>query len=281
MLSISVSGGKDSQALALRLCDLRQLYGWTGHAEVVHADLGRAEWPQTPGHVERIAADADLPLVIVRRAKGDLVQRIEERAQTVASGPAWPSAAMRYCTSDLKRGPIQKRLRQHGGTALVIDAIGLRADESAARARRAPVEISRAVTGKAYHSMTPAEALAQHLKRPKGRLVLSWYPLLDWSEGHVWSQVGTSTYALEGRRERYRTGDTQRALAGWPAHPAYVMGNSRLACALCVLASRADLENGVRHNRALAEHYAALEKRSGYTFRQDLSITELLAEVAE
>lgn len=55
---------------------------------------------------------------------------------------------------------------------------------------------------------------------------------------------------------------------------------SRLSCAFCVLASRCDLKIAAQHNPELAAKYAAVEDEVGATFRQDLSIKDLLAEVA-
>ncbi len=285
VLSVSVSGGKDSQAM---LSLLARVHGeLTGRAEVVHADLNEpdgtgAEWPQTPGHVEATAAVSGWPLVVVRRAKGGLVQRIEERAATTAGTdrPFWPSSAARYCTSDLKRGPIQMHLRRHGSTALVVSAMGMRAGESHARARRPVLFVAPGVSAAAYDGLSPAEALAAHLDAPRGRLVLNWLPLHDWTEAQVWDELGTDAADLDRRRALHDAGHVDEALAGWQAHPAYVLGNERLSCALCVLGSRSDLLNGVRHNPELAARYAALEARSGYTFRQDLSIADVIAEAA-
>ena len=110
-VSISISGGKDSQAMQRAV--MAQVTA--PRFDLVHADLGRAEWPQTPQFVERMGLEVDLPVNVVQRVKGDLVQRIEERLDTVSTidgtkpaKPFWPSAAQRYCTSDLKRGTIQK-----------------------------------------------------------------------------------------------------------------------------------------------------------------------------
>lgn len=164
VLSVSVSGGKDSQAMLSVLTDRRRALGWPGPAEVVHADLGRAEWPQTPGHVERIAAEAGWPLVVVRRERGDLLARIEERLNTVSTvdpsrpaKPFWPSAAQRYCTSDLKRGPIQKHLRTHG-SVVVVSAQGMRAEESPGRARRPVLAVDERISSARYAGLPPAEA---------------------------------------------------------------------------------------------------------------------------
>ena len=54
-LVLSVSGGKDSDSMAHHLLDLRQSEGWSGEVMMLHADLGRAEWSQTPEYVENFA----------------------------------------------------------------------------------------------------------------------------------------------------------------------------------------------------------------------------------
>ncbi len=46
-LVLSVSGGKDSDAMCYHLLDLRQREGWSGEVALIHADLGRAEWHST------------------------------------------------------------------------------------------------------------------------------------------------------------------------------------------------------------------------------------------
>lgn len=277
-LSISVSGGKDSQAMLALLLGLT-----VAHREIVHADLGRAEWPQTPGHVQQLSRDSGLPLVVVRRAKGDLVQRIEERLNSVSTvdptrpaKPFWPSAQQRYCTSDLKRDPIHKHQRSHGRGNLIVSAIGMRAEESSARAKRAIVSVDRRITCKELRSLEPAEALKRW--NGTGRLVLNWLPLHLWGVADVWPQIGTSVADLARRQELYRAGQAAEALEGWPAHPAYVFGNKRLSCALCVLAEISDLCNGRRHHPELYRHYVGLEDRSGYTFRDGFSLKDLPPE---
>ena len=54
-LVLSVSGGKDSDAMTHHLLDLRRSERWTGDVVMLHADLGRAEWNQTPEYVENFA----------------------------------------------------------------------------------------------------------------------------------------------------------------------------------------------------------------------------------
>ena len=275
ILSTSISGGKDSQAMLNLVNELE-----AERHEVVHADLGRAEWPQTPAFVEQLADEAARTLHVVRRVKGDLVQRIEERLEKVSTltgkppaKPFWPSAAQRYCTSDLKRGPIQKQQRTYGKTKLLISCMGMRAEESRNRAKKPVVAVNRTLTCKRLREMAPAEALSNW--DDTGRLVLEWLPLHQFQLADVWSAIGTSTAELTRRQELYKAGQADEAIAGWPAHVAYVYGNERLSCALCVLAGIGDLCNGKKHHPELYAKYVELEEKSGFTFQDGRSLKDL------
>ncbi len=260
-LAISISGGKDSQALLQALVREHKAQGWTGRVFAIHADLGRMEWTQTPDVVVAQAEAADVELVVVQRAKGDLLARIRDRrAQLEGTGrPFWPSSAARYCTSDLKRDPIDKYLRtlEH-----VVVAMGLRADESSARAKKLPCQIRSRITTQA-------------------RQAHDWNPILHWNEADVWDELGTSLKSLNHRREIAKHGPVSEllALAGWTSHPAYVFGNERLSCALCILASRSDLVNGARHNPTIFAELLDMERSSGCTFQAKLSLESIAAEL--
>jgi 3'-phosphoadenosine 5'-phosphosulfate sulfotransferase (PAPS reductase)/FAD synthetase len=326
-LAISISGGKDSQALLAALVAERAQRGWAGPIMAIHADLGRMEWPQTAGHCERITREAGLELVVVRRPQGDLLQEMQDRMEKLrdTGKPHWPSAEARYCTSDQKRSQIDKALRAphwpdaqnryctshqkanqidkvlrqtskspwpsatqryctadqkrdqllkvHRRYDLVVSAMGLRAGESPARARREVVAVQKRITATALRDLSPEEALERQSEGQ--RVALDWCPLLDWSEADVWEACGTSIEELAERRKLWQMGWEEEAVEGWPCHVAYVMGNSRLSCAICVLASRADIENGARHNPALYQALVAMEEESGFTFRQDLALASL------
>jgi 3'-phosphoadenosine 5'-phosphosulfate sulfotransferase (PAPS reductase)/FAD synthetase len=113
-LVLSVSGGKDSDAMSHHLLDLRQAEGWSGDVCMVHADLGkRVEWHQTPDYVKNLAKRKDVPLHVVRWKHGDLIDRIWQRYYKDPSRSCWPSSSIRYCTSDMKRGPISRWIRNH------------------------------------------------------------------------------------------------------------------------------------------------------------------------
>lgn len=307
-LAVSISGGKDGEAMLNELVPLHIAEGWTGPIFAIHADLGRAEWPQTPAHVERMAARAGVRLVVVNRRQGDLFARFEERAAATAgrdvpwapsaqnryctshlkSGPIdahlrtvevrdarpWaPSAANRYCTSDLKRGPIDGNLR---GFQLVVCAMGIRAQESAKRSRDPVVSVRKQITTERLKKLAPSRALREW--NGKGRLALNWNPIHGYSVADVWEACGTSLEELTLRRKAYAAGYEKEAFEGWPSHVAYVMGNDRLSCALCMLASLNDLRNGARHVPEAARFLVQMEDRTGFTYRPEGSLREILGD---
>ena len=81
----------------------------------------------------RATLPAGVPLILAPVTSGKtLLHSIEERGR-------FPSPAVRWCTSSLKRGPIERELRRYlkahprfGGR--IVSAMGMRAEESAARA---------------------------------------------------------------------------------------------------------------------------------------------------
>jgi 3'-phosphoadenosine 5'-phosphosulfate sulfotransferase (PAPS reductase)/FAD synthetase len=241
-LVLNVSGGKDSDAMCHHLLERRQIEGWSGEVVMLHADLGaRVEWQQTPDYVQHLAQRKGVPLHIVRWTDGDLIDRIWQRYYKDPSRPCWPSAQMRYCTADLKRGPISRELRRLFPSGNVICAMGLRAQESQTRARRLTFTLRT-------DSSAPT----------KGRFVYDWLPIHDWMETDVWDCI-----------RRY----------GNIHHEAYSLGNSRLSCALCVLASLKDLINGAVHNPDTYREYCRIEAVTGYSFRKDFWLSDLKPEL--
>ena len=219
LFALNHSGGKDSQAMTILLARIvpRQ------NLLAVHAPLGEVEWPGTIEHIEA-TIPGGVPLVLAPVASGKtLLDRIEERGR-------FPSASVRWCTSDFKRSPIERELRRYlkahprfGGR--VVNCMGHRADESAARAGRA------AWTRNARNSKA-------------GREWVDWLPV----------------HALS-------TADVFRVIrdAGQSPHWAYAAGMTRLSCSFCILASRQDLRTAARLRPALYRRYAALERRIGHT----------------
>jgi hypothetical protein len=144
---------------------------------------------------------------------------------------------MRYCTSDLKRGPISRWLRNTFPSGNVVCSMGLRAEESSARAKRQTFRIRK-------DSSAPT----------KGRFVYDWLPIHDWTEADVWDCI----------RQH-----------GNVYHEAYTYGNHRLSCALCVLGSLNDLINGAVHNPDTYREYCRIEAVTGYSFRKDFWLSDV------
>jgi 3'-phosphoadenosine 5'-phosphosulfate sulfotransferase (PAPS reductase)/FAD synthetase len=226
------------------LLDLRQAEGWSGDVCMVHADLGkRVEWHQTPDYVKNLAKRKGVPVHVVRWKHGDLIDRIWQRYYKDPSRPCWPSSSIRYCTSDMKRAPISRWIRNHFPSGNVICTMGLRAEESHARAKRQTFTVRKDCTAPT-----------------KGRFVYDWLPIHDWTESDVWDCI---------------------RVHGDVAHPAYRLEqpNQRLSCALCILASLNDLMNGAVHNPDTYREYCRIEAITGYSFRKEFWLSSLKPEL--
>lgn len=255
VLLANSSGGKDSAAMLAVLVERAKALEVEDRIVVVHADLGRMEWPGTRAIAESHADRYGLRFEVVTRTiidpatgerrRQDLLEHIQARGK-------FPDAARRYCTSDHKRAPIHKLLtrlvaEQHAAgrpyPIRVLNVMGLRADESPARAKQPAFRPDeRASNGR--------------------RLVKTWLPIHDWTEREVWARV---------RRER---------LAIHPAYTRYRM--PRLSCRLCVLASRSALRVSASAppNRELVADYVRVERAIGHRFRKDLSVAEIQAHAS-
>lgn len=91
-LAISVSGGKDSQAMLNYVCHLYQMHGWTGRLFAVFADLGEIEWQGTLEHTYKMCRNAGVQLVVVQRSRSGMIGRWQERWDSiVAKGESKPT----------------------------------------------------------------------------------------------------------------------------------------------------------------------------------------------
>lgn len=319
VVSASISGGKDSQAFTNKLTAYWQERGLSNFVFALHMDLGRAEWKETPGHVGEIAQENDLPLVVTHRPQGDLVQEIEERMNKLlgTGKPFWPSSASRYCTADQKRAQADRVYRQYDLIISVEGnraeestkrrkdpVVSVRTQITAKPLRDLPVD-EALDTWLAVTSLLDAgddTAVAERYpefkyyigKEKRPRLAITWYAIHDWLLEDVWRACGTNGFDVGQRRAVYQFaiemaddgGDTaviealkRLALKDWPAHPAYVYGNERLSCALCILANDNDLRNGARHQPELAAHFIRLEEIGGATFKNGRSLAEIVEGV--
>lgn len=170
----SHSGGKDSQAMYAELVKIIP----TDQLVVVHADLGRVEWP---GVLEHIGSTTTHGVNVVN-AKKDLLGMVKHRGM-------WPSAAYRQCTSDLKRGPIFLFIRhdlKRRGATIAVNCMGLRAAESSARAKRTPFSFNK-------------------MQSCGTRTVYDWLPIFDLSTAEVFQIIeaaGQKPFWTYERNER-------------------------------------------------------------------------------
>lgn len=219
LFAVSHSGGKDSQAMTVLLADL------IPHDQLlfIHAPLDRVEWPGTVEHI-RETIPSGIPLIFADVTSGkSLLDRIEERGK-------FPDPARRWCTSDFKRGPIEREIRRwlkahprYQGK--VVSCMGMRKDESPGRSKLIPFKLS------------PKNSKA-------GRLWYDWLPIHDKETQQVFDMIEE---------------------AGQVPHWAYAEGMTRLSCSFCIMASKKDLATAARLRPDLYREYVALEERLNHT----------------
>lgn len=175
VILINSSAGKDSQAMLTHVVELADAAGVSrDRIVVVHADLGRVEWSGTRELAEEQAAAYGLRFEVVRREIGDLLDQVEARGM-------FPSSQARYCTSDQKTSQVAKLMtrlatdhRAAGNTApiQILNCLGIRAEESPARAKKQSFHVDSATNGR------------RHVDR--------WLPIFNWSEVEVWNTIHRS-----------------------------------------------------------------------------------------
>lgn len=172
------SGGKDSTASVIAVA--RHLRDYEGPKLILHADLGAVEWLDSWPSCQRMAAAVGWELASCTRPAGGMMERWESRWQssirrytnmeTVAVVLPWSTPSMRFCSSELKVDPITAFIKRRFGKVPVINATGVRAEESAARAKQ--------------------PTCAPAAKLPIGSL--SWRPIHHWKLEDVWASIAES-----------------------------------------------------------------------------------------
>jgi 3'-phosphoadenosine 5'-phosphosulfate sulfotransferase (PAPS reductase)/FAD synthetase len=164
----SVSGGKDSTAMALHLqergIEFTPVFMDTGWEHPETYRYVRDELPKHIGEITWLRADIEVPEELE-----PVVQEFEERlghysafVRLAFRKAIFPARTVRFCTHELKLKPIRaylaKRIEQ--GEA-PVSVVGIRAAESAARAKLPEKELSVDMD------------------------CLVWRPIIDWSEQDV------------------------------------------------------------------------------------------------
>lgn len=213
---VNHSGGKDSQAMMIALrarVPAEQLL-------VVYAVLEGVVWDGAVEHIE--ATIGAVPLILAHPAS-TFFEMVDRRGM-------FPSPANRQCTSDLKRGPIEREIRRYlkanprfGG--LVVSCMGLRAEESSDRAKLEPFKRSER-------------------NSKAGREWYDWLPIHELTEPEVFAAI---------------------AGAGQEPHPIYAQGMRRFSCCFCIFACAEDLAIAARLKPDLYRAYCDKERELGFT----------------
>lgn len=194
LIIVNSSGGKDSLAILDMIAKMARAQGVTGRVRVVHADLGEAEHEGVTDLVRRQAAAVGLPVDILEPSEGGvkkyLFERFRKRAEQMAergqTGKGFPGFGTRYCTSEFKTSEVSKwfkrylteqfgggdLLKKYGRRARVLNILGMRAEESADRAK---------VKGLAQENETKTRWVEDR-----------WLPIQGWSESEVWEAIKES-----------------------------------------------------------------------------------------
>lgn len=213
---VNHSGGKDSQAM---LNKVRRLVP-EHRILVIHANLPGVEWEGTEAHVYRYLG----------AIRGITCTAVKTFFEMVRHRGMFPSPKYRQCTSDLKRGPIEKTIRNYLKAhpcfrGLVVNCMGLRAEESASR--------SKAVVFKFNVRNSKA-----------GREWYDWLPIQEMTTEEVFQNIRAH---------------------GQQPHWAYAAGMTRLSCCFCIMSSQADIETAARLNPKLYREICELESEVNHT----------------
>lgn len=228
---INHSGGKDSQAMTALLADVIP----AKQALIVHAELPEADWHGIPEHIQATRPQGwRMKFVSAIHKDGTdktFFSMVERRFETTeGKKPCFPSKKARTCTSDLKRGPIEKEVKaylkrqpQFKGVAVFVG--GERAEESSDREK--------------LETFEPRTRMNQ-----AGRDCYDWRPIHGLTTEEVFAVIED---------------------AGQEPHEVYGLGMSRLSCCFCIFGSKRDLSTAAKLKPELYARYVELEQRTGYT----------------
>lgn len=249
LIASAISGGKDSFCCAIEIDNFLKSIDFRGEFILIHSDLGLIEHAESLAECRRLAKHIGRELVIVHPTR-PMLERWEfrwessvdrfinlERVKLVApwSGPG----AMRFCTSDEKVTPITQELKNRYPGKFIINAVGLRRDESKERAKKKLWKVNDKLSGVKLQTSG-----------------IDWHPILDYTAAEV--------FEIHDREN-------------FEPHPAYARGNSRVSCSFCVLSSTGDLEVSLRdtRNSESFRRIINLEFESTYSFRNKSFLAEV------
>jgi 3'-phosphoadenosine 5'-phosphosulfate sulfotransferase (PAPS reductase)/FAD synthetase len=243
-IAVGISGGKDSTIAAFEILAYLKRCGYQGVVILIHSDLGRVEHKDSLPACQRLADRLGLELVVVRREKGDMmdrwIQRYYDNAERyqnllcVKFILPWSTASMRFCTSELKTAIICRYLVERFPGLVILSATGIRREESNTR-KKAPVcSVQTKLDSKTFETSG-----------------YNWNPILAWTLSDVLAYHQQQNF---------------------PLHEAYTQFlMSRVSCAFCILSSLSDLIASVTdpRNHDIYREMVDLEIISAFSFQSD------------
>ncbi len=211
---VNDSGGKDSQAMKA------YLYGIVPRKQlvVVHAHLPEVEWEGTEEFIRDNSYGLEVRTVTAVKTFFEMVDHRQK----------FPSPSNRQCTSDLKRGPLEKLIRQiskERGNGLIVNCMGMRAEESASRAKKEVFKFSER-------------------NSKAGREWYEWMPIHHYTTEQVFIEI---------------------RLAGQKPFWIYDEGMTRKSCCFCIMSSKGDLCVAKRLRPELYKRYVDKERELNFS----------------
>ena len=230
------SGGKDStrmMGLVRHEFPYAPTYAVMADTGFEHiAPVTAANWAGTQ------CAEFGVALTIVSNPKRTYLEMVEQRGM-------FPSAQFRQCTSDLKRGPIDKFIRSLPHP-VIVNCIGIRAEESHSRARLSPLTVNRSLS-------------------TRQTTVYNWFPIYEETLSNVLAWHWVNEVRL---------------------HPVYIPAShkdgttggylKRLSCRVCIFSTDADLLAIHLHDRAALDLISNLERKLHFTMRPGASLLQIV-----
>lgn len=249
VVAIAISGGKDSTIAALVVVAYLRSIGFQGEIVLIHSDLGSVEWQDSIRICEKLSERLNIPLIVVRRKAGGMMQRWRTRWENnvrryvelscVKLILPWSTPSMRFCTSELKTAIICRELVRRFAGKTIINVTGVRRDESASRAN------------------TPIYKVNKNLERKNGTFGYDWQPIVE---------MKTEDVFLAHKHFDF------------PLHEAYTRyGASRVSCAFCIMSKAVDLiaASECEENAEIYVEMCELEIESAFSFQSNKWLSDV------
>lgn len=222
------SGGKDSSAMLAHLCQkFPQVKKY-----VVFADTGfeHIKPVSAENWARQIANQFGLDLNVARNPNKNLLTMVKARGM-------FPSPSCRQCTSDLKRDPIRTWMRRNIPEKLIINCMGLRAEESPSRAKAVPLRRLNISNS--------------------NRTVWEWLPI------HAWTLQQVLDFHFDYQIPLH-------PVYVWAG--GYL---KRFSCRICIMMRDEEIKAVYHNDREAFDAIASLEQEIGFTMKQGKTLYQI------